>query len=697
MFPIINTKNSFLYYPCLFLLLLSCNQDADLLLEQALENEEVSIVDDNFKIPLDKISILDVLSNDNFASNNVRIIETSSPLYGSITINEDNTITYIPRETNSNSSSEEHGTEGTGSEETGSEEETNEETGSQETNNQEDTSSEETTSEQNTAEDTTEENNDVETSNEEDGQDNLTTEESSEESTEQSEEDTFTYTIEVENEDGATITETGTVTVDIEPDPESTPEQESEAEPDSDSEYDYWREPVIEGTRLVDEKYYNLDTEEVSSKNVNLQRGQVENYVEHENCPQRIKNKWANRIEITPNQVNGKQNGLQEIFDAHPKGSLFYLRAGTYKDQKNAVLKNDQDIVGEYKAILDGSGIQGNSEESTRAIRSMERGFICNLKVQNYPTWNDPKDSRAPRGAALEVIQNGAILNCEVHSENRAIALIYGSKAMWNKVTAGRLGIYGYGSHDPNSPNRRGAMVKYNEIYNCNFNDYDGEHEAGAAKFVQVDGVLWSHNYIHNIPSGGGIWQDGDNRESEVYNNVIIKTHRSIFSELAHTSDVHHNTIEYGTGFGAVYMSNSQDEKVHHNFIRWCRNGITIRDKERGTSKIYAGKAWRGINNVIYNNHIWQRPDPSTWTHGVATLFDGHIDPNNTTNKWYDNHYYVDDNAEGAVLFSQDEPFKLVFMYSKLAPDSDHKTITWEEWKNKSGDTNSVLEYRKYF
>ncbi|MDB4293476.1 right-handed parallel beta-helix repeat-containing protein, partial [Maribacter sp.] len=351
----------------------------------------------------------------------------------------------------------------------------------------------------------------------------------------------------------------------------------------------------------------------------------------------------------------------------------------------------------EYGAILDGSGIQGTSEDATRAIRSLERGFICNLIVREYPTWNDPQYPNNPRGAALEAIQQGAILNCEVHSHNKAIAVNYGSKALWNKFTAGRIGIHSVGTYDPNDPNRRGTVVKYNEWFNCNFNNYAYGHEAGGSKFVQLDGTILSHNYIHDNPTGPGIWEDGDNRDSEIYNNVIINTDRSIFSEISHTSNIHHNTIEYGLGFGAIYMSNSQGEKVHHNFVRWCRNGITIRDKERGTSKVYPGQAWRGMNNEIYSNHIWQQTDPSIWTHGMATLFDGHIDPNNTTNQWHDNHYYIDDNAEGAALFSEDVPFAQVFMYIKFAPDTDHWSISWEEWKELSGDTNSSMEYRTFY
>lgn len=807
-------------FPSLFfaILLFSCEMDDEVFSASVIKERDIAVLDDNFRIPSHQVSILDVLSNDIYRnSGNTRIVGISKPSNGTVRINANNTITYIPESvrvyeiiadpkkgentsmagnadesnmditdtlettteevpstTDQNASLNQDGTRPAESQ---SEEMDTQEVGvttntqetvtapvitqdiaseNQNTLTQEtaplptspeidimkDETTEVITPEETVIKETSSENVDsyeighLENEETDDGDviiqddnsgsaedstadsaddsnseidhedssatstetksDNNTAENVSEEViVEEIQEDTFTYTTETENEDGSVTTETATVTVEVESNSVAIPQVTAETE--TRLETDYWRDPVIAGSHIMDERFYDLDTDKIYSREVSLRRGQVENYIEHENCPQRIKDKWDDRIEVTPADVNGSQNGLQEIFDAHPRGTLFYLRAGVYQDQRNAVLDNDQDVVGEYGAILDGSGIRGDSEESTRAIRSMERGFICNLKVREYPTWNDPQNPKNPRGAALEVIQRGAILNCDIHSHNKAIAVIYGSKAMWNKVTAGRLGMYGYGSHDPNSPNRKGTVVKYNEMYDCNFNGYDGEHEAGGAKFVQIDGVIWSHNYIHDIPSGGGIWQDGENRNSDIYNNVIIKTHRGIFSEISHTSNIHHNTVEYGTGFGAIYMSNSDNEKVHHNFIRWCRNGISVRDKERGTSTIYPGQAYRGMNNEVYENYIWQRPDPSTWTHGVAALFDGHIDPNNTSNRWRDNHYYVDDNAEGAALFSENEPYTQMFMYSRLAAESDHRTISWDQWRNLSGDTNATLEFERFF
>lgn len=778
---IFRTKISILPIIFLLSLLFSCDKDAELLSDHMLEEEKIAVLDDNFRVPSHRISVLDVLSNDNYiSSGNTRIVEITPASKGRIQINEDNTITYIPETANieemvvespsaktptvditteevdtdtdptsetpteevatteetsvetipdENTSEESATEEMTATKETVTEtatpqetpaqptpaqeptpkediaqESESEETTSEETATEEDTSTEDVGTSENPSSETGETSMEDSTSNTEeatteakqgDSPSIVTTDENTTEDTpiEEIQEDSFTYTTETENEDGTVTTETATVTVKV----ESAPMAHAEVTPETkiSPETDYWRDPVIAGSRLLDEKYYDLDTGEIYAKEVNLQRGQLENYIEHENCPQRIKDKWDNRIEISPSDVNGSQNGLQAIFNIHPEGSLFYLRAGVYQDQKNAILKSHQDIVGEYGSLLDGSGINGDSDAAARAVRSQNGGYICNLKIRDYPTWYDPQNPHAPSGAAVQTSQNGAILNCDIHANNIAIAVIWGSKAMWNKFTGGRLGIFGWGSSDPNDPKRRGTIVKYNEWFDCNFNDNYQHYEAGGSKFVQIDGVIWSHNYIHDNPTGSGIWQDGENRDSEIYKNVIINTYRSIFSETSHTSNIHHNTIEYGTGFGAVYMSNSQGEKVHHNFIRWSRNGIAIRDLKRGTSKIYPGQALRGKNNEIYNNHIWQRLGSKEWTIGLATAFDGDIDSNNYSNRWHDNRYYIDDNEEGAALFSEDKPFTEVFVFSRLK--IDHAPISWEEWKKHAGEENSTLEYEQFY
>ncbi|APA65502.1 hypothetical protein [Maribacter sp. 1_2014MBL_MicDiv] len=150
--------------------LFSCSKDADLLSEYVINKNDdqqslTILTNDSFFMAAGQNTILmDVLNNDNLSANvNVTIIETSAPLNGIVTINDDNTLTYRTGETIP-------------------EETTPEETIPEET------TPEETTPEETTPEETTSE-------------DDNTPEEQS------TTEDTFTYTAEVVDE------ETGTVTV----------------------------------------------------------------------------------------------------------------------------------------------------------------------------------------------------------------------------------------------------------------------------------------------------------------------------------------------------------------------------------------------------------------------------------------------------------------------------------------------------
>src|SRR5690606_16305687 len=97
----INKLNMYFF---LFFLIISCTGDTDVLLDHVL-SEEVGtenwgnhIVNDHFTTTTNAGIVLEVLLNDSFpAIEEVRIIETSTPTYGEVIINEDNsTVTYTP-------------------------------------------------------------------------------------------------------------------------------------------------------------------------------------------------------------------------------------------------------------------------------------------------------------------------------------------------------------------------------------------------------------------------------------------------------------------------------------------------------------------------------------------------------------------------------------------------------------------------
>lgn len=83
----------------------SCSKDSDLLTDYVLADTQDAIaikfvVNDNYVLSNDNSIVLDVLNNDTFTEqDNVTITETSSPTNGNVVVNEDNTVTYTPEET----------------------------------------------------------------------------------------------------------------------------------------------------------------------------------------------------------------------------------------------------------------------------------------------------------------------------------------------------------------------------------------------------------------------------------------------------------------------------------------------------------------------------------------------------------------------------------------------------------------------
>ena len=79
---------------------LSCNHDSDLLADYIRSDRSITdhtLANDFFIVRPDRPSVLDVLLNDGYETNDVvKIIETSTPVNGSVEINTDNSITYTP-------------------------------------------------------------------------------------------------------------------------------------------------------------------------------------------------------------------------------------------------------------------------------------------------------------------------------------------------------------------------------------------------------------------------------------------------------------------------------------------------------------------------------------------------------------------------------------------------------------------------
>jgi len=101
-----NSTSTWAIFALLISFCTSCSKDADLLSDyvitdpNAIDGDYALLVNDSYFIDMKTSVVLDVLSNDNFEDiDKVTITETSTPEFGSIIINEDKTLTYVPEAT----------------------------------------------------------------------------------------------------------------------------------------------------------------------------------------------------------------------------------------------------------------------------------------------------------------------------------------------------------------------------------------------------------------------------------------------------------------------------------------------------------------------------------------------------------------------------------------------------------------------
>lgn len=108
---------------------ISCSKDSDLLADYVISDAKASLfvanlaIDDYFVVTKDDEIVLDVLSNDSYENpEKVSIIKVTQPENGTVIINEDNTLTYIPEKIDAPTESAETPKTGTPQDESNSEE-----------------------------------------------------------------------------------------------------------------------------------------------------------------------------------------------------------------------------------------------------------------------------------------------------------------------------------------------------------------------------------------------------------------------------------------------------------------------------------------------------------------------------------------------------------------------------------------------
>ena len=281
---------------------------------------------------------------------------------------------------------------------------------------------------------------------------------------------------------------------------------------------------------------------------------------------------------------------IQAAMDANPSGTVFCIRAGTYRLTSSIVPKSDVQLLGEAGTVLTGGdeasvGIRGWGTGATGVV---VRGLVVERFVRDGIQASD-----------------GWVVEFNELRYNRQSGLKPGAVTRNNYIHHnGRYGISGgYGSVD--------SLVEGNEIA---FNNTGGHDwlDAGATKFITTRGLKVLRNDVHDN-DGPGLWTDGNNAGTLIEgNDVHDNAGTGIIHEISYDAVIRRNSVvnnghddSYRLGGAGIQISSSRDTEVAENEVLDNRQGIVVAQQgDRGSGPL---GAYEARDNRIHDNRVRMR------------------------------------------------------------------------------------------
>jgi len=267
----------------------------------------------------------------------------------------------------------------------------------------------------------------------------------------------------------------------------------------------------------------------------------------------------ANAVNIIPGT-----NNIQTAVNANLGGTTFCLKAGVFSITSAITPKSGDIFVGEYGAILDGTGWT-TADSNEGAFRGHNEDIddvtIRNLVIRKMPM----KGIHAYRDACdrwtieyNEIAYNKYGLNAPSNSLIRNNYIHHNSGDPTSQIPSNQGGGYG-------------AYLSSNTVFSDNEISYNGPEQ----KILGSTNITFRNNFVHHNLNNG-IWYDGDNPGALIENNTVEDNPgEGIFHEVSHHGIIRNNTIRRNADNG-IFISNSQNIEIYGNVLEENFRGINL-------------------------------------------------------------------------------------------------------------------------
>ncbi len=356
-------------------------------------------------------------------------------------------------------------------------------------------------------------------------------------------------------------------------------------------------------------------------------------------------------VRILPGQ------SIQAAINASPAGTKFCLAAGTHTISASITPKSGNSFIGEYGAIIDGTGWVSN-DATQAAFRAHNQDIndvtIRNLVIQNMPQFairsstpftvpnfstahadgwvvsnNEIKDNLW----GVLPSNNGIVINNYIHDN-------YNHDLGFDYQASGQEAFWGGGIHAVLATD---VLVENNEFY----------HNGSNQRVFYTHNFIFRNNYVHDN-AYNGMWFDGENDAATIANN-LIEDHpgNGIMYEVSGSGTITDNIIRRSDVAG-ILISCSHNVEVSGNIVEDCAQAISLIVNIAIIGTPSGGKEAFAMQNVsVHDNTVSIRTAGGSYG-ALLNPFNGDATPYTNGSKnltWTHNAYTHSVSTTGAYFY----------------------------------------------
>jgi len=263
---------------------------------------------------------------------------------------------------------------------------------------------------------------------------------------------------------------------------------------------------------------------------------------------------------------------IQNYVNLYGGTTTFCLKAGTHSITSPITPKTGNTFVGEYGAVLDGTGWTTSDPSYTQAAfrahnQDIDSVTIRNLVIRNMPqrgihTYSSGSCANGTCTFSTAGADRWTVEYNEIHHNLTGLTASNGMMVRNNYIHH-NVGPDPYSSNDRLRGGGFESLLAQGVVFDHNEISYNGQMQKVASLSPNT---IFRNNFVHHN-LGNGVWYDGENPGSLIENNIVEdNVGMGIFYEVSGQGVIRNNAIRRNTDNG-ILIATSHSVDIYGNTL----------------------------------------------------------------------------------------------------------------------------------